>query len=82
MKENKIEKVLQFLQSNIVDIKPTLPRELPLEDHFVEIWGLDSLDLVEFVARIELEYKIEISDEDYKELYNMNKILDYMETRF
>ena len=75
------QKTIQFLQKTLIQIRPDLPENFPTEDHFKEVWGLDSLDLVEYVARIEQEYRLEIPDEDLEKLGSIDQIMEYLEKK-
>ncbi len=43
--------------------------------------GFDSLDLVDAVMAVEEEFKIEISDEDFKAMKTLGDICEYIEER-
>jgi acyl carrier protein len=78
MKMIEKKEVLQDLNSILLLIKPDLPEDIPPEDHLKNDWGLESFDLVEFVARIEYHYKIAIQDEDFKRFDCLNSIALYL----
>lgn len=44
-------------------------------------WGLDSLDMVEYIMELELAYNIEISDDDAMELMTIGKLCDFCEKK-
>ncbi len=73
--------ITRFLKDTLHLIKPTIPVDIPMEDNFKQIWGLDSLDLMEFVARIEQHFSLLIPDEDLEKMVNMTSIVNYLETR-
>ena len=43
--------------------------------------GADSIDTVELVIAFEVEFDIEISEEDAEKLYSLKDIYSYIETR-
>ncbi|MCK8492400.1 MULTISPECIES: acyl carrier protein [Spirosoma] len=47
--------------------------------HFVRDLGLDSLDTVDLIMRLEQEFGIRIPDEDYPKLTTLQGVLDYLE---
>lgn len=73
--------MITFLRNTLHQIKPSIPSEIPLEDHFKNTWGLDSLDLLEFVARIEQKFSLLIPDEDLEGMINMQAVVQYLDTR-
>lgn len=73
---DKEKYLIDFLREKLVQIKRSLPKEFPLDDNFKEKWNLDSLSLVELVARIEQHFRIEISDSEIKEFVTLRKIVD------
>jgi acyl carrier protein len=74
----KEEQIVQFLRENLIQIKKTVPKEFPLQDQFREQWGMDSMDLIELVARIEHRYRMVIPDEDIKTFTTLQRITDYL----
>ena len=40
--------------------------------------GLDSLDVVEFVARVEEVYRVSVPDEDWQQLSTLDRIAEYV----
>ncbi len=70
--------ILIDLQEKLHSINPNLPINFPPDDNFKEKWNLDSLDLVEFVARIEHHYQISIPDLDFEKFTSLNKIIGYL----
>ncbi|MBI5917020.1 MAG: acyl carrier protein [Bacteroidetes bacterium] len=73
--------ILQDLRAKLHDIKPDLPKDFPPDDHFREVWRLDSLDLVEFVARIEQQYRVVIPDEDLELFTSLNRVIQYLQEK-
>ena len=51
------------------------------ESHFKDDMGLDSLDIVEFVARAEIRYRVHVPDEDFAGLDTLGKVIDYVLSR-
>lgn len=73
------ETVFSILRQQLKSIKPKLPDELPAGDHFKSDWNLDSLDLVEFIARIEQEFGILIPDQDLPEFSTLQASVCYIQ---
>jgi acyl carrier protein len=73
--------VSALLRQEIRNMKPRLTEPFADEDHFMNDLGLDSLDLTEFVARIELNYRVEVDDADWKSLSSIQAATDYVLNR-
>ena len=58
-----------------------IPDVLHDELSFREDLGLDSLAIVELVARMELVFRVEISDQEWKELVTLGLVANYLEMR-
>ena len=70
--------LIQDLVLELKEIKPELKEDIEAEQHFSYDLGLDSLDITEFIARSEQKYQIEIDDDDWRELVDLNKLTDYI----
>lgn len=70
-----------LLRRYIKMIKPKSPVGLSADSQFRSDWQLDSLDLVEFVARIEQKFKIMIPDEDLPQLVSLVATEQYIRAR-
>ncbi|MCC6287466.1 MAG: acyl carrier protein [Chitinophagaceae bacterium] len=78
MEQNEI---IAQLRTTLYDVKPQISAAIANADNFRDDWGLDSLELVEFVARIEQSFKILIPDKDLKELYSLNATATYLRSK-
>ena len=58
-----------------------LPAEWDDDSHFRDKLGLDSLDLVEMVARLEQATGIFVPDEDVAQLMSISATVDYVRAR-
>lgn len=72
------DEILEFLISEIREIRPTLPETWPINALFMADMHLDSLDLVELVARIEQRYGIFVPDADLQKFISLGATLDYI----
>ncbi|WP_452230139.1 MULTISPECIES: acyl carrier protein [unclassified Lacinutrix] len=69
--------IINTILSHFRDVKPKL--EVDSNDsNFKEELGVDSLDMAEFVARIEQEYRIEIPDTDWSQIATVNLMAEYI----
>ena len=69
------ETIIELIAKNIkgIDVS-TITNEHTLED-----LGADDLDSVEIVLAIEQEFEIEIEDNEFDELQNIGKLVEYVE---
>jgi len=69
------------LREIMEDMKPALDKDFGIQDSFIDDVGLDSLDLTEYVARIENTFLIEVDDKDWKQLINLQACIEYIQTK-
>ena len=69
---------LAFLREELRLIRPTLPATWPDDAKFRSDLGLDSLDLVELVARAEQRFERYIGDQDLPSLVSLAAMADYL----
>ena len=69
---------LAFLREELRLIRPTLPATWPDDAKFRSDLGLDSLDLVELVARAEQRFERYIGDQDLPMLVSLAAMADYL----
>ncbi len=74
MKQEYIQKMTQILSV----VKPRMVFDFKPQDSFRDVMGLDSLDLVEFVARLEQQFAIHIPDEDLPGLSSLDATARYI----
>lgn len=71
--------IIKTLLSHFSDVKPTFKIDTNEYDAtFKDELGVDSLDMAEFVARIEQEYRIEIPDTDWGQIATVNLMANYI----
>lgn len=71
--------IADHLKTMLLKINKKIPRNLLYDDHFYHHLNIDSLDLAEYVANIEQEYKVRISDEDWEKLSSINAVVAYLQ---
>ena len=69
--------IITTILSHFRDVKPKLKIESN-DSKFKDELGVDSLDMAEFVARIEQEYRIEIPDDDWSQIATVNLMAEYI----
>jgi acyl carrier protein len=72
------DQVIGVLQAEIRRVKDTLPAEVPTDALLMTDLGLDSLDCVEFVARVEELYRLAVPDDDWQSLTTLDRIAEYV----
>ena len=70
--------ILNNLLRHFADVKP-LVTIYNNNDRFKEDLCIDSLDMAEFIARVEQDYRLEIPDEDWSKIVSMNLLVDYID---
>jgi acyl carrier protein len=73
--------IAAHLKTMLLKISKKIPRNLLYDDHFYHDLNIDSLDLAEYVANIEQEYKVRISDEDWEKLSSINAVVAYLQNQ-
>lgn len=73
--------ITQFLRAELRSIKPALPPDWPPAAQFKQDLNLDSLDLVEVVARIEQRYELMIPDADLPGFTSLEALHAYIAER-
>lgn len=71
--------IIQQLRLELGIVKPQITNDIKDTDSFRDDWGLDSLELVEFVARIEQTFRIMIPDKDLQELRSLDATAAYLQ---
>lgn len=69
--------IINTILTHFRDVKPKLKIDSN-DSNFKEELGVDSLDMAEFVARIEQEYRIEIPDTDWSQIATVNLMAEYI----
>ncbi len=62
-------------------VKDTLPADVAGDALLMTDLGLDSLDVVEFVAHVEEHYRVTVPDEDWQQLSTLDRIAAYVLAR-
>ncbi|WP_410005982.1 acyl carrier protein [Aequorivita nionensis] len=70
--------IADHLKTMLFKVSKKIPRNLLYDDHFYHDLNIDSLDLAEYVANIEQEYQVRISDEDWEKLSSINAVVAYL----
>jgi acyl carrier protein len=70
--------VIETLRAELHRIQPRLPNAWPGDLRFKSGLGLDSLDLVELVARVEQRYGLMIPDNDLPGFVSLDAMADYL----
>lgn len=75
------KEIIKELSSVLLQIKPNIEGEIQADDHLKDEWGFDSMDLVEFVARLEYQYQLIVPDEDLLQFTTLNNVVRYLEDK-
>jgi acyl carrier protein len=75
------ENIRQLITTELHKVKPLLGRTISVHEHLANDCGLESIDIVELIARIEEKFHIPIEDEELKGLTTIEKISDFIDMR-
>ena len=77
---NKIDKqeIIEQIREELRVVKPKFDTELADTAHLVNDGGMESLDIVELVARIEARFRIPIDDDQYRKMMSVDEIANYI----
>jgi acyl carrier protein len=75
------EDILQLITLELHKVKPLLSKSVSVHDHLANDCGLESIDIVELIARIEEKFRIPIEDEELKGLTTIEKIAEFIDIR-
>jgi acyl carrier protein len=70
--------IQNLILSEIKKVKRNIPDSIHGDDHLIEVWGFESIDMAELVARAEQYFRIEVPDSVWKQLITVNIIADYI----
>jgi acyl carrier protein len=69
---------VEVLRTEIRKVRDSLPPDVATDALLMTDLGLDSLDCVEFVARVEEVYRVTVGDDEWQELTTLDRIADYI----
>ena len=76
MKKREIEKIVFHL---LLEIAPEVdPEELEMDDNIQEVLGIDSFDFLQFIVKLEEEFKIKTPEEDYGKIRTLGTLIPYI----
>lgn len=75
------DEVLGFVRQELRSIRPALPASWPATAHYKADLALDSLDLVELVARLEQRYGLLVPDADLAQFVSLQTTVRYVVER-
>lgn len=70
--------VIAVLRGEIRKVKESLPIDVATDALLMTDLGLDSLDCIEFVARVEETYRLCVGDDEWQSLTTLDRIADYV----
>jgi acyl carrier protein len=73
--------VLATLRAQLAVVRAATPADLAADVSLKEELQMDSLDLVEFVARVEEHYRVSVPDDDWRRLATLGDIADFLTSR-
>jgi 3-oxoacyl-[acyl-carrier-protein] synthase II len=76
------DEVIAALREELKRTQPKIPDDIPSASDFRIDWHLDSLDLVEFVSRVEARFELQIPDQDLEHFVSLDATAGYIRSRF
>ena len=70
--------LVEYLRRELRLVNDEIPELLPGDARLIADIGVDSLDLIEFVASVEYEYEFIVPDEDWPDLETLDQIAGYI----
>lgn len=69
--------MLDVLRAELHEVNVEIPHDLPVDRELIGELGLDSLDVVEFVARLEYRFRFVVPDDQWQQLATLDAIAAY-----
>jgi acyl carrier protein len=69
--------MLDVLRAELHDVNAEIPGALPKDKELIAELGIDSLDIVEFVARLEYRFRFVVPDDEWQQLATLDAIAVY-----
>ena len=69
--------MLALLRDELHAVNAEIPSDLPADRGLTEELGVDSLDVVEFVARLEHRFRFVVPDDEWQRLATLDQIAAY-----
>ena len=69
--------MLDVLRFELHEVNDEIPRDLPDDQELIAELGVDSLDVVEFVARLEYRFRFVVPDDEWQQLATLDAIARY-----
>lgn len=70
------EKVREEVRNRVAEMTETDPEEVTDEADFMENLGVDSLMAIELMVALDKEYKIDIPEEEFRQIRNVNQAVE------
>ncbi len=71
------DEMLDLLRAELHEVNAEIPRDLPTDRELIAELGVDSLDVVEFVARLEYRFRFVVPDDEWQQLATLDAIAAY-----
>ena len=69
--------MLEVLRAELYEVNEEIPRDLADDKELIAELGIDSLDIVEFVARLEYRFQFVVPDDEWQHLATLDAIAEY-----
>jgi acyl carrier protein len=72
------DNMIDLLRAELANVVDDLPGEVPVDAALRDDLGIDSLDVLEFVSRVEYRCGVTVPDEDWPRLGTLREIAGYV----
>jgi acyl carrier protein len=70
------ERVKEEVRTRVAELVEMDPSEVKDEADFIEELGVDSLMAIELMVALDKEYKIDIPEDEFRQIKNVNQAVD------
>ncbi|MGH2543376.1 MAG: acyl carrier protein [Ardenticatenaceae bacterium] len=72
---------MTILRRELREMGLALPDEIGEQLAFRDDLGMDSLKVIEYIARLEQAFRVQVGDDEWRQLYTLGLVVDYVEER-
>ncbi|MCU7807092.1 MAG: hypothetical protein KZQ73_04375 [Candidatus Thiodiazotropha sp. (ex Semelilucina semeliformis)] len=71
--------ILAVLVKELAEMKLKLPAQVPADMPFYPDMGMDSLTRVEYIARVEQAFRLQVPDDEWQSLTCLASVTEYIQ---
>lgn len=70
-----------ILVTQLQEMEVALPEAIDENMSFMQDFKMDSLDLAEYIARMEHVFSVQVPDDEWQSLSTVGRVIDYVQAR-